>query len=131
MYVGIVFSSEAELDVFLAGRGTVETPAAPTARVEQTAPLAVIEEPRAPGRPSFNRILDQAAKALALDPQDSLSDRARRILRHLAKTHSADELPSQRCVRDFLAEQSVRKNGGNKYGKNKRRAKLLATQGEV
>jgi hypothetical protein len=125
---GIAFSSEAELEQFLGGRCLQVQTSAPT----PAAQVEVSDETRAPGRPSFNEAISQAAKALTLDPSDSWASRANQVLRHLSKTRSpTDELPSQRCVINFLAGRSVGKNGGIKYGKNKTRAKLLRTAGGI
>jgi hypothetical protein len=127
---GLAFGTEAELDEFMAGRGTGELSAVPAARQEPVAPLAVIDEPRAQGRPSFNRIIGQAAKAVTLNPSDTLTSRANQVLRHIAKSRPADAaLPSQRCVINFLADRSHGKNYGKKYGNKKRVRKCSAAGG--
>jgi len=66
-------------------------------------------------------VIAEAIRALDLDPAGKLSDRARAVLRKIAETHNADEIPSLRTVRAFLAGQAVGGNSGRKSGRKSRR----------
>lgn len=88
-----------------------------------------IEPERPRGRPSFDGMLAEAVRALQLDPAQPLANRARTVLRHLAETRDASEIPSRRKVETFLAGASVRRNSRNKSRRKSGRAKLAATGG--
>lgn len=124
---GLAFGSEAELDAFLACRDHVELSS--HARAQISPPDD--PEPRPPGRPSFDDVLSEAVKLLgdALDPRTSLSARARRLLRHLAETHTAEEIPSMSKARAFLAERPVARNSASKSARKPKRARIARTEG--
>ena len=65
---------------------------------------------RARGRPSFDVMLAEAVETLQLNPKHPLAERARAVLRHLAETRDASEIPSRRTVESFLAGSPSRRN---------------------
>ena len=79
---------------------------------------------RARGRPSFDVLLAGAVHALQLDRNLPLAERARAVLRHLARTSPASEIPSSRTVENFLAGAPARKKLRSKLGKKSASAKL-------
>jgi hypothetical protein len=113
---GLAFATEAELDQFCAARGPeVAAPADPPTH-----------EPHRRGRPSFAVMLEAAAKTLRrkLSRCDSLSARARLVLRHLAQTLDAEDLPAASTVRAFLAERPIAKKIAEKSAEKSERAKI-------
>ena len=81
------------------------------------------------GRPSFGTILAAAVHALQLDRNLPLADRARAVLRHLAETRSASEIPSRRTVESFLAGSPARRNSRRKLRKKSAGTKLTQSGG--
>lgn len=88
----------------------------PSAICRQAADNPAPLRPR--GRPSRALAIARAAKALALDPNTPLADRARQVLRHLARAgvHHA-QIPTQRTVEKHLAELA-RRNSRRKSRRN-------------
>jgi hypothetical protein len=124
--VVLEFDSDADLDEFLGSRGIVliqaQTPATP---------IEAGHEPRR-GRPSFGAVIAAAVTALEaqLAGSDSLSERARLVLRHLAQSHAAEDLPTVSTVRAFLAERRpVAEKSANKYANKSKRARIRRTGG--
>lgn len=122
---GMAFDTAAELDSFMAGRQSLPTSApAPAAQIEPS------DEPRARGRPSFDAILSAAVSALDLRDCKNLSDRARRVLKHLAQqTRDAEDIPSMSKVRAFLAADPVARNSARKYARKSKRVRIARTAG--
>lgn len=99
--VGLAFGSEAELAQFLAGRGI---------DLEASAP-AMSTEPRGRGRPSKDKLLETAVAAFDLDTRHSNADQARQLRAHLEDAGlPPEELPSLRCVEQYLARRKLTKN---------------------
>jgi hypothetical protein len=113
---GLAFDSEASLEAFLGDRGIGLAVNTSTGRRH------IPEEPRAAGRPSFDIMIAAAVTDLQVKSADrgDRSALALRILRHLAKTHSAEELPGTRAVTNYLRDNLA----GKKYGKNSKRARI-------
>ena len=76
------------------------------------------------GRPSFDVMLTEAVETLQLNPKQSLAERARAVLRHLAKTRDSSTLPSKRTVESFLAASPARRNLREKLCEKSDRVKL-------
>jgi hypothetical protein len=97
-----------------------------------TAPERIETEPRPRGRPSYESLIGAAVEALGtqLDPQTSLAERVRRVLRHLAETCEPSEIPGTRTVERYLAEQPVRQKARQKSRQNSAGAKLATAIGE-
>ncbi|MHB8816559.1 MAG: hypothetical protein ACYDAE_25305 [Steroidobacteraceae bacterium] len=95
------------------------------------APEQIGAEPRPRGRPSYESLIASAVEDLGarLDQRASLAERVRRVLRHLAETCEASEIPGTRTVERYLAEQPVRQKARQKSRQNSARAKLATTGG--
>jgi hypothetical protein len=121
---GLAFDSEASLEEFLAARGV--TPVAQTSAIRTEAS----DKPCQPGRPSFNSMLDGPVTALReqLGRCNTQSARARLVLKHLALTHAADELPDTRTVIRYLSERPVGQKHGQKCGQKKNRGSIVAQE---
>jgi hypothetical protein len=64
-------------------------------------PAVVVEEPRPPGRPSYDGLLAQAIVELGerLERRAPRAVQARQVLRHLAqKPANAGSIPTRRCI---------------------------------
>ncbi len=72
-------------------------------------------EPRPRGRPSYSAMIEAAAAQVeaALDGCDSLSARARRVLKQLAQSRTPAELPTRDTVERYLRKKE-RKNWRHK-----------------
>ena len=84
---------------------------------------------RARGRPSFDAMLTEVVQTLQLDMKRPLAERARAVLKHLARTSPASEIPSSRTVENFLAAAPARKKSRNKSRKKSASAKLTQSGG--
>jgi hypothetical protein len=91
-------------------------------------PIATPDLPRPVGRPSFDVMIGAAVAELGAQLQGNASERARAVLRHLARDPDI-ELPSTRTVREWLA-QHVGENVGNNIGENYPRARMRPAGGE-
>jgi hypothetical protein len=124
---GFALESESEYDevlTLLAARGF---------KIQRAVAAAPMDhpEPHSRGRRSFDGILAAAVSTLETDLADcdSISARARLVLKHLAETHGADNVPSTRTVTAYLADHRVGKKVGNKYGNKSKRARIRRTGG--
>jgi hypothetical protein len=123
---GLAFASEAELKQFCNARG-LEPTAQPAAPVD---PLGDEQRPR--GRPSYSAMLEAGVQALEpeIGSGDNLSARARVLLRYLAQSYAAEELPSTSTVRAFLADRAaVAEKSANKSANKSKRARIRRTGG--
>lgn len=132
MFFCAAFESERDLDALLAGRlaisSGVNLSSAPGPAGLDWPPRIKPERPV--GRPSFDSVLADAVQALQLDPAQSLAERTRRVLRHLAETCEASEIPGTRTVERYLAEQQpVRQKSRQKSRQKPLSAKLATTGG--
>ena len=84
---------------------------------------------RARGRPSFDVMLTEAVETLQLNPKQPLAERARAVLKHLAETRDASEIPRRRTVENFLAAAPARRNSRKKSRKKSDRVKLAQSGG--
>jgi hypothetical protein len=68
-------------------------------------------EIRPRGRPSFYKLLSTAVAAFPLDPRQPIAERARKLHAHLeeAGLDPQDDLPSLRCIEEFLARRKLTK----------------------
>ena len=117
------FESEAERRAALSGD------LAPPPHVMPAAGGVKESAARARGRPSFDAMLTEVVQTLQLDMKHPLAERARAVLRHLAKTSAASEIPSRRTVENFLAAAPARRNSRNKSRKKSAGAKLTQSGG--
>lgn len=128
--VGLAFGSEGELEEFLADRGRgllamgSEQDGGITSQIE-----ADEQQPRR-GRPSFHGVIAAAVEILG-DKLNGhcLADRARCVLRLLAKTCEPSEIPKTGTVRAYLAAHPVAKKSVDKSVKKSKRAMVGRTGG--
>ena len=118
---GIAFPSESELEAFCAARG-LET-------VRPVTSPANHPYERPPGRPSFDSVIAAAVAELKLDNRASLSDRARLVLRYLAQSHAAENIPCRRTVTRYLIAQCAGQRDGQNRGHKAGRARMRRSGG--
>jgi hypothetical protein len=56
----------------------------------------------------------------------NITDRARHVSRHLARSYAAEDMPGMSTVRNYLAEHAVAKNPAKNPAKNSTRAKIAS-----
>lgn len=114
---GLAFTSETDLDAFMAVRTTVGA-----ADLVDTRPPAPPPDPEPVhrGRPSFDALIAEAVQALdaELKPRLTLRERARRVLKYLAPRCAPPEMPSRDTVERHLRGKNCKKNCKN-GGKNR------------
>jgi hypothetical protein len=119
------FESAQALEAALTGQPQIGT----GVDLTQAVPERVEADVRSRGRPSFDDLIGEAVQALQLDPRATLADRVRRVLRHLAETCDASEIPGTRTVERYLAERPVRQKPRQKSRQKSSRAKITRTGG--
>ena len=121
----VAYASDAERCAALHGAG-----AQSSRLVDPSASDPVSDSPARPrGRPSFETVLAEAVQTLQLDTKRPLAERARAVLRYLAETRDASEIPRRRTVENFLAAAPARRNSRKKSRKKSDRAKLTQSGG--
>lgn len=113
------FPTEAELDRFCAAQGLEVATAAPA-----DSPAEQLRR----GRPSFDAVIAAAVSTLKAELAgcgDNVSACARLVLRYLAKSVAAEDMPSTGKVRAFLTERSrVAKKSARKSARKSKRARI-------
>jgi hypothetical protein len=136
LIVGLAFRNEAELERFLLNHciflDDVPPPAraVPQVQVDRTPAnadrnrdLTAPEPPRRRGRPSMNRIIDEAVRELGdeLDQHADQAPRARLVQRMIARTAPPESVPAVHTIELWLAEhRPFGKAFGKSVGKPKR-----------
>jgi hypothetical protein len=88
-----------------------ERRAALSGRLDRAPPVETpepLERPR--GRPSFDSIIEEAVELIAteLETLPTVAARARRVLRVIAQTADAEDIPSRDTVERFLRDRPAR-----------------------
>lgn len=89
------------------------------------------DEPRPPGRPSFDDVIAAAIEALgsAIDGCESAAAAVHLIRREIARTGDADSIPAAKTVRRYLAEHCAGQKSGQKSGQKFSRGRMARTGG--